>query len=229
MTSYDPGLPQFRRESWRWLAILAVAAGSAFVVPLDSPDRTALLVALAVTTALRLRGVRRGGPRGAGDYLLVVWVGLAIAGVAVALGVRHLAGDHRWASVAYGGLALALLTGSAAYARISLFLKRVAQLLEPEEVSRAVAVGITGIDGRRKRVAVMVTDRRLVVAAPGRGQPRVVSQCDLARVGEVDVRANDGFAEIELRADGTTFLVRRVLLGQALRLAAAIGPKAGEL
>jgi hypothetical protein len=108
-----------------------------------------------------------------------------------------------------------------------LLVTRLPQLLEAGEESRAFAVGITELDGRKIRVAVMVTNRRLIVAAPHGGRPRLALQRGLAGLDEIDVHPTDGVADIELQVDGTTLAVRRVPLGQARSLAAAMGRTTG--
>jgi hypothetical protein len=222
MSRHDPDSEHFRRELRFRLTVLTIAAVSAFVIPIDGTDRAALLVALTATTVYRLRTVHRGGPRDVGDYLLVVWIGLAVTGMAVVLTIAHLGDNRGWATEIYGCMAIASAAGTAWAARLAWLVKRLPQLLESDEDSRAFAVGTTELGGRKKRVAVMATNKRLIIAAPHRQRPRIVSQGDLAG-DDFDVRATDGVGAIKVRADGTTLAVRGVPHYQALNLAAVLG------
>jgi hypothetical protein len=207
--------------------VLAIAAASLFVVPLDAADRFASLGALILMTVLALRTVRRGGPLDARDYLLGVCVGLALAAIAAALSVVHLTDDGGVAAVIWACAAIAFAGVTMWGARLALLVTRLPQLVGSDEESRAFAVGTAEFDGRQKRVAVMVTDKRVIVATPHGGRPRLALQRSLARLGEIDVHPTDGVAEIELQVDVTSLVVRRVPLGQVRRLPGALGRTTG--
>lgn len=216
--------PRLHTELGRRLAISAIAVASLWVAPLQTVDRLAWLVAFTLATVLVLRTLRRGGPRGASDYLVGVCMGAAVSGMAVALAILHLADDRGWVAGVYGCGAIALAGATVLGTRLALLVKRLPRLLDPGEQARAFAIGTTELDGRRKRVAVMMTDRRLMIAAPQGARPRLVSQLSLAGLDDIDVLHADGVADIALRANGASVIVRRVPVGQALNLVLALGP-----
>jgi hypothetical protein len=212
----------FRRKLAVVLLAYATAVVSALAWRVNVPDRAAYVATVTLATIFWVVMSRRGGPKTARDYRSYVWLAVAIAGIALALAVVQLVRGYTVAAVFRGGAAVAFVGLAAIATRLALFIKRLPQLLGGEEEQRAFGIGVSQLRDRRKSVAVVVSDERVIVAVRDGARPRLVAQRDRSAHDDVDVVVTESDAHVTLQADGTTISVLGIPRGQGLRLAAAL-------
>lgn len=193
-----------------------------FAWSLNPIDRAAYIAAFTLLTVSWIAMSRRGGPDSACDYLSYTWLCLTIAVIAAAVTVVHLIEGNGRAALA-AGVAMVLFAGlSVPVGRFAQLIKRLPELCEGPEEQRAFGLGVSRLRTGRGPVAVIVTDRRVVMAVFRSGRPRLIAQRQLSEPGAVEVVVTGANAHVTFEDDdGAAISVLGIPRGQGLRLAAA--------
>jgi hypothetical protein len=208
-------------------AVYALGGIPFFLTPVPVVDRIALVVSLALAAVVAFRLHRDCGPRDVRDYFMLVAFAAALTAIWGGAAVFHLFDGPALAAALTGIGTLAIAGLTAWMLRFVLFVHRLPAALEPGEELRAHAIGQADIEGRPRRVAILLTDRSLVTAVRKGAAAHRSSARDLDTVSAVQISRSGGDGYVGLETPDGLVQLSQVPPAQAVDFAAGLHARTG--